>query len=75
MAESRDKYCLEFVDVQPSPATRIVGNDDEVDRPFGWREVAGYGGRFWRCVSRCEPHLRGGKGNEDFDVGVGENVC
>ena len=75
MAESRDKDGLEFVDVQPSPATRIVGDNDEVDRPFGWREVGVYGGRFWRCVSRCESHLRGGKGNEDFDVGVGENVC
>ena len=36
LAESRDKDGLEFVDVQPSPATRIVGNNDEVDRPFGW---------------------------------------
>jgi hypothetical protein len=35
-AESRDKDCLEFVDVQPIPATRIVGDNDEVDRPFGW---------------------------------------
>ena len=75
LAESRDKDGLEFVDVKPSPASRIVGDNDEVDRPFGWREVGVCAGRFWRCVSRCESHLGGSKGNEDFDVGVGENVC
>jgi hypothetical protein len=75
LAESRDKDGLEFVDVQPSPATRIVGDNDEVDRPFGWREVGVGGRRFWGYVSRCESHLRSCKCNEDFDVGVCEDVC
>ena len=44
LAECRDKNGLEFVDVQPSPATRIVGDNDEVDRPFGWGEAGVFGG-------------------------------
>ena len=46
LAESRDKDGLEFVDVKPSPATRIVGDNDEVDRPFGWGEDGVFGGCF-----------------------------
>ncbi len=44
LAECRDKNGLEFVDVQPSPATLIVGDNDEVDRPFGWGEAGVFGG-------------------------------
>ena len=63
------------MNVQPSPATRVVGDNDEVDRPFGWGEVGGFGWCFRRCIGRGEAHLRGGKSDEDFDIGVGEDVC
>ncbi len=60
--------------VEPLLATRVVGNNDEVDWPFGRRKVGGFGWRFWRCVGRGEAHLGGGKSDEDFDVCMGEDV-
>ena len=60
--------------VEPLFATCFVGNNDEVDWPFGRGKVGGISRCFWRCVGRCEAHLRGGKGDEDFDVCMGEDV-
>ncbi len=63
------------MNVQPSPAARVIGDNDEVDGPFGWGEVGVFCRGFWRCINRGESHLRGGKSDEDFYMGVGENVC